>query len=102
MDMLSFGLSKPVMMDLHWRFVFPKKLAAPIKRLRNEYDKHLRKIIEQGIEKDLVIDVDPKVIGFIICGAINFIPIWYDPKGPLSQVQIKEIFTRCLTRGLFR
>jgi TetR/AcrR family transcriptional regulator, cholesterol catabolism regulator len=101
-DMQSFGLSKPVMMDLHWRFVFPKKLATPIKRLRNQYDKNLRKIIEEGIAENVIVDVDPKVIAFIICGAINFLPIWYDPKGPLSQAQIKEMFTTCLTGGLFR
>lgn len=90
------------MMGLHWHFVFPKKLAAPIKCLRNQYDKYLRMIIEEGIGKDMMIDVDPKVIGFILCGAINFLPIWHDPKGPLSQVHIQEIFTRCFTRGVFR
>lgn len=101
-DLLSFNLTKPIMMDLHWRFVFPKKLAAPIKRSRKEYDKYLRQIINEGIAKDVFVDLDPKVVGYMISGAINFIPQWYNPKGQFSQSQLKEIIVAYLLKGIVK
>jgi hypothetical protein len=90
------------MVDLHWRFVFPKKLAAPIRRLRKQYDKYLREIINEGIEKGVIVNLDQNILGFIICGAINFLPQWYHPKGSLSQEQVKDVVCTCLMKGLLK
>lgn len=59
-------------------------------------------LFSKAINNRKAFDGDLKFIGFVICGAIHFLPIWYDPKGPLSRVHIKEIFTRCLTRWVLR
>jgi hypothetical protein len=43
----------------------------------------------KAINDRKALDGDLKFIGIVICGAINFLSIWYDPKGPFSRVHIK-------------
>lgn len=100
-DLLSFEVS-PGMVDLHWQFSLPKKYSAPIKKLRKEYDRLLRAIVEEGIKKGLFTDLDPMVVSFTIAGAINFLPQWYSSKGPLSRHQIKEIMVAYLMKGIIK
>ncbi|MBW1800431.1 MAG: TetR family transcriptional regulator [Deltaproteobacteria bacterium] len=100
-DLLSFEVF-PGMVDLHWQFSLPKKFSKPIIKLRKEFDRHLRQIISEGIEKDVFISHDPKVVAFTIAGAINFLPQWYSSKGPLSQEEIKKTMADYLIKGIFK
>jgi len=98
-DLLSFEVT-PGMVDLHWQFSLPKKFSGPIKKLRKQYDALLRSIVQEGIDQGLFADLEPKVVSFAIAGAINFLPQWYSPKGPLSQKQIKKIIVDYLIGGI--
>jgi len=100
-DLLSFEVT-PGMTDLHWQFSLPKKYSRPIKKLRKQYDELLRRIISDGIKEGVFTDIDIKVVGFAIVGAINFLPQWYSPKGPLSQDKIKKIMIDYLMKGILR
>jgi AcrR family transcriptional regulator len=100
-DLLSFELT-PAMVDLHWQFSLPKKLAAPIKKSRAEFDVLLRRIISQGIDEGVFERMDPKIAGFCIVGAINFLPQWYAAKGPLSREEIKPMIREYLMRGILK
>jgi len=100
-DLLSFEVT-PGMTDLHWQFSLPKKYSRPIKKLRKQYDELLRRIISNGIKEGVFTDIDIKVVGFAIVGAINFLPQWYSPKGPLSQDKIKKIMIDYLMKGILR
>jgi AcrR family transcriptional regulator len=100
-DLLSFELT-PGMVDLHWQFSLPKKLSRPIKKLRGEFDTHLRRIISQGIDEGVFEKVDPKVVGYCIVGAINFLPQWFSSKGPLSRDEIKKLIRNYLMRGILK
>jgi len=98
-DLLSYEVT-PGMVDLHWQFSLPKKLARPIKKLRKEFDRLMREIVAEGIKEGVFRDLDPKVVSFTIAGAINFLPQWYSSRGPLSQDRIKEIMVDYLNSGI--
>ena len=42
------------------------------------------------------------MIAFAMMGAVNWIAKWYDPKGPMSSVEIGDAFADYLVDGLRR
>ncbi|MGQ0735420.1 MAG: TetR/AcrR family transcriptional regulator [Acidobacteriota bacterium] len=69
---------------------------------RDRFDAGLRSIIQQGIADGQFKPGDPKMIGFAIMGAVNWITKWFDPDGPLSSHEIGERFADYLVGGLLR
>lgn len=67
---------------------------------RDRFDRGLREIIQQGIDEGLFRPGDPKMIGFAIMGAVNWISKWFDPAGPMSSQEIGERFADYLVGGL--
>jgi hypothetical protein len=45
---------------------------------------------------------DPKMIGFAIMGAVNWITKWFDPLGPATSDQIAAAFADYLVGGLLK
>jgi len=76
-----------------------------IKRIiakRDRFDRGLREIIQHGIDQELFRAGDPKMIGFAIMGAVNWITKWFDPAGPMSSEEIGQRFSDYLVGGLLR
>ena len=69
---------------------------------RDRFDHGLREIIQQGMNDGLFRPGDPKMIGFAIMGAVNWITKWFDPDGPMSSNEIGERFADYLVGGLLR
>jgi TetR/AcrR family transcriptional regulator len=67
---------------------------------RDQFDKGVRSIIQQGIDQGVFTPGDPKMIEFAIMGAVNWIAKWYDPAGPMTSDQIGEAFANYLVGGL--
>ena len=67
---------------------------------RDRFDHGLRAIIQQGMDDGLFRPGDPKMIGFAIMGAVNWITKWFDPAGPMSSQDIGERFADYLVGGL--
>jgi AcrR family transcriptional regulator len=67
---------------------------------RDRFDHGLREIIQQGIDDGLFRAGDPKMIGFAIMGAVNWITRWFDPEGPMSSQEIGQRFADYLVGGL--
>jgi len=67
---------------------------------RDRFDRGLRQIIQQGIDEGRFMPGDPKMIGFAIMGAVNWITKWFDPSGPMSSEQIGQRFADYLVGGL--
>lgn len=67
---------------------------------RDDYERQLRKIIARGIAEGVFAPCEPKLVGFAILGAANWIPKWYDPAGSRSGKEIAEAFSSYLVRGL--
>jgi TetR/AcrR family transcriptional regulator len=69
---------------------------------RDAYERELREIIGRGIAEEVFEPCDPRVIGFAILGAMNWIPKWFRPEGDRSGKEIAEAFSSYLVRGLLR
>jgi AcrR family transcriptional regulator len=67
---------------------------------RDRFDHGLRAIIQQGMDDGLFRPGDPKMIGFAIMGAVNWITKWFDPAGPMTSEEIGQRFADYLVGGL--
>ena len=77
----------------------PPLLARVIAR-RDTFDRGLRRIIQAGMDQGLFAAGNPTMIAFAMMGAVNWIAKWYDPKGPMSSVEIGEAFADYLVGRL--
>jgi AcrR family transcriptional regulator len=81
-------------------------LSPPLQRRiiakRDRFDRGLRELIQQGIDQGLFRPGDPKMIGFAIMGAVNWITKWFDPAGPMTSEQIGQRFADYLVGGLLK
>ena len=69
---------------------------------RDEFDRGMRAIIQQGMDHGLFAPGDPKMMEFAIMGAVNWIPKWFAPAGPMTSDQIADAFADYLVGGLLR
>ncbi len=67
---------------------------------RDRIDKGFRKIISNGMRSGLFAGRDPALASFVIFGAINWIPRWYDPAGRATSHEIAQVFADYLVAGL--
>ena len=67
---------------------------------RDRIDKGFRKIIVDGVKSGMFARRDPKLASFVIFGAINWIPRWYDPAGLATSHEIAQVFADYLVAGL--
>lgn len=72
---------------------------AEVRGYKRKIDRRLRTFIQEGIADGSITPCDPKIAAFSIAGALNWICIWYKPKGPLSAEEIATQFARTLTQG---
>jgi AcrR family transcriptional regulator len=68
--------------------------------LRDRFERGVRRLIDEGIRARRFKKVDPRVAGFAILGAINWIPKWYDPEGALTSTEIAHAFADFLVGAL--
>ena len=61
-----------------------------IVRLRDCYDRILRKIIRRGVNAGFFADVNEKLVNYAISSVIVRARLWYSPKGELSISQISN------------
>jgi len=69
---------------------------------RDQFDRGMRSIIQEGIDQGVFTAGDPKMIEFAIMGAVNWIAKWFDPSGPMTSDKIGEAFADYLVGGLSR
>jgi len=67
---------------------------------RDRIDKGFRRILTAGMRTGVFAERDPKLVAFVIFGAINWIPRWYDPAGRATSHEIAQVFADCLVAGL--
>ncbi len=73
---------------------------AKIIAARDQYERDLRRIVEQGIRDGEFRRVDTKVATFAMLGAINLIARWYRPEGTLQADTLGAQFADHLLDGL--
>jgi AcrR family transcriptional regulator len=69
-------------------------------RMRDKFERGVRKIIDQGIASGEFRKIDPRVAGFAILGSINWMPKWYRPDGKLSADSLADGFAEFFMHAL--
>ena len=67
---------------------------------RDRHEALLRGILEEGVRSGAFRIADTGMAGRLVLGALNWMPKWYDPKGPLPASAIAEQFCGMLLGGL--
>jgi len=79
-------------------------LSAPLLRRviakRDRFDRGIRRLLQEGMDAGAFAPGDPKLLTFAILGAANWIPRWFDPRGPASSEEIGRAFAEYLVAGL--
>lgn len=67
---------------------------------RDRFDRGLRAIVRDGVKRGQFAPGDPKLVSFAVLGAVNWIPRWFDPRGPAGSEDVARAFSDLLLRGL--
>lgn len=78
----------------------PPEYRDPILVRMREADRHLRSMVQDGIDAGRLAPADPGLAVAFFMGAINHIARWYSPDGPLKGREIGEIFANFIVNGL--
>jgi TetR/AcrR family transcriptional regulator len=78
----------------------PERERRRIVARRDRYEHGLRRIIERGVASRRLHPVDPRLAGFAILGAVNWIARWYRPSGPADAEAIGRAFADLFLSGL--
>jgi AcrR family transcriptional regulator len=68
--------------------------------LRDRFEQGVRNLIKAGIARGEFRRQDPRIAGFALLGAINWIPKWFRPEGELSSEAIAEQFADFFLQAL--
>jgi len=71
-----------------------------ILRRRRKFDRFCRDLLKRGMEDGSVRECDPMLTTFWIMGAINAIPKWFDPEGPLTGKMVAQEYISLLSRAI--
>jgi hypothetical protein len=75
-------------------------LSAEVKALKGEIDRGIRRLLQAGQADGSIAVTDPKLAGFAIAGALNWIAHWYQPGRSLNPAQVAEAFVALFEHGL--
>lgn len=67
---------------------------------RDEYERILRRLIEEGMDRQVFRQVNAKVAALALLGAVNWTVKWFRPDGGKSARQIGSEAAETLVRGL--
>jgi AcrR family transcriptional regulator len=68
--------------------------------MRDRFEDGIRKLIRGGIADGAFAQQNVDLAGITVLGAINWIPKWYRPDGPMSSVEIADTIADQLIRSL--
>ncbi|HVH47960.1 MAG TPA: TetR/AcrR family transcriptional regulator [Labilithrix sp.] len=70
--------------------------------LRRRYEGSLRAILRDGIAAGQFQDIPIGPAVKLIYGALNLIPLWFDPKGPMTLDEVTDTALRMMLSGIER
>lgn len=82
-----------------WKFLGEVRRASVVER-RRRYEGLYRQVVEQGIEEGDFAPIDPKMATLLVLSAVNWMPQWYNPSGPLAPEEIADGFFELVLKGL--
>ena len=82
-----------------WRHLSDPRRAAVLAR-RDAYEATFRRVITDGIATGSFTMTDPAIASMFLLTALNGIPTWYRPDGPLSPAQLADLYADLAVRSL--
>jgi TetR/AcrR family transcriptional regulator, cholesterol catabolism regulator len=82
-----------------WKFLGEERQQKIAER-RNHYESLYRRVVEDGIASSEFAPTDPKMATLLVLSAVNWMPQWYNPAGPLSPAQVADSFSELVLKGL--
>jgi TetR/AcrR family transcriptional regulator, cholesterol catabolism regulator len=82
-----------------WKFLGEARRQSIAER-RRRYEQLFRQVIEQGIASGDFTPTDPKMATLLVLSAVNWLPQWYNPSGPLSPEEIADSFCDLVLAGI--
>lgn len=77
----------------------PMKMQPQIIVKREQVLACVHKLIQEGMEADLVHCRNWRIAAFAALGAMNWIPMWYSPRGELNVDEIAQVMEEFIFRG---
>ncbi len=74
--------------------------AERIYALRDDYERRLRGLIEEGRRDGSILDLEPKVAVFTLLGAVHWTAKWYRETGVWNAWDVSDAIIEIATRGL--
>jgi AcrR family transcriptional regulator len=97
--MVSANLAEATIFLHEWKFLGQERRDL-INERRNRYEGLYRQVVEEGIASGDFSSTDPKMATVLVLSAVNWLPQWYNPAGPLSADEIAASFSDLVLRGL--
>lgn len=83
----------------NWMYLEGQTLA-DYKRLRNEYEESLRKIIKAGIKGGDIKDVNPEILIYSLLATLRSLYIWYPRQKDIEPEKLKTDMISVMMNGL--
>jgi AcrR family transcriptional regulator len=81
---------------------FTEEQLQEVVELRKSYSKYFDRIIHEGMDKQVFVHVDVRMVRLIILGALNWIQDWYDQNGSQSAEEISEAYAAYLLKMVMK
>ena len=82
-----------------WRHM-SEPFLSQFKELRKKYEAIFRKIIQEGMNKNIFDQLDETFTVLTIFSSLNWVYEWYDPKGKFTPDQIAENLSKLILDGM--
>jgi AcrR family transcriptional regulator len=97
--MVATNLAEATIFLHEWKFLGEERRRNIAER-RNRYESLYRHVVEEGIASGEFAPTDPKMATLLVLSAVNWMPQWYNPSGPLSPAEVADSFSELVLRGL--
>lgn len=99
-DLVEIATSEDILSyyRVETRFL-PKKMRPLAKAKRDQVLACIHRLIIEGLDAGIVHCKDWRISAFAALGAMNWIPLWYSPKGELSVKEIADAMEEFILRG---
>jgi len=74
--------------------------AKHIMQLRDEFEKRMRRLVEEGIQDGSILPLNPKLAMFMLLGAVHWVTKWYSPDGVWTADEVADALIEMATRAL--
>lgn len=78
----------------------PEPSRSELRRMKSEIDLAFRRLVAQGVQEGSIAPCDPKIMAFVIAGALSWIGRWYQSDGAYSAEQVIEQCLAALLGGV--